>query len=197
MTTPDPFGSEDERAANALVSRAFRDVLREEKAAPLSGPTGFAEGNDASSFEPVWSHAPVSPEPPARREDHLIPSQTASPFTGGTGWLTEASRGSTPGYGARPYFLEHLTDTGPLGVPHGLTVPLPLGYHPASATQAFPLLNQPVNGHQPVWLDNAATTQKPLHVINAISPLPERGNSNLHPAAPPPPRRTTHPTNVG
>ena len=33
----------------------------------------------------------------------------------------------------------------------------------------FPILNQKINGHDLVYLDNAATTQKPLSVINAMN----------------------------
>ena len=33
----------------------------------------------------------------------------------------------------------------------------------------FPVLNQKVNGHDLVWLDNGATTQKPIQVIDKIS----------------------------
>ena len=33
----------------------------------------------------------------------------------------------------------------------------------------FPILNQQINGHQLVYLDNAATTQKPQSVINKIT----------------------------
>ena len=33
----------------------------------------------------------------------------------------------------------------------------------------FPVLNQKVNGHDLVWLDNGATTQKPNQVIDKIS----------------------------
>ena len=35
----------------------------------------------------------------------------------------------------------------------------------------FPILNQNVNGKKLVYLDNGATTQKPLCVIDAISDL--------------------------
>ncbi len=44
----------------------------------------------------------------------------------------------------------------------------------------FPILNQQVNGHPLVYLDNAATTQKPQAVIDAISHYYERDNSNVH-----------------
>ncbi len=47
----------------------------------------------------------------------------------------------------------------------------------------FPVLDQQVNGHRLVWLDNAATTQKPRHVIDAVSRFYESDNSNVHRAA--------------
>ena len=33
----------------------------------------------------------------------------------------------------------------------------------------FPILHQKVHGHPLIYFDNAATSQKPLKVINAIS----------------------------
>jgi cysteine desulfurase/selenocysteine lyase len=47
----------------------------------------------------------------------------------------------------------------------------------------FPILNERVNGRQLVWLDNAATTQKPKQVIDRISYFYEHENSNVHRAA--------------
>ena len=47
----------------------------------------------------------------------------------------------------------------------------------------FPILDQQVNGRQLVWLDNAATTQKPRAVIDRLSKFYERENSNIHRAA--------------
>jgi cysteine desulfurase / selenocysteine lyase len=47
----------------------------------------------------------------------------------------------------------------------------------------FPILHQKVNGKPLIWLDNAATTQKPQAVIDAISRFYERDNSNIHRAA--------------
>ncbi|HUZ76592.1 MAG TPA: cysteine desulfurase, partial [Chloroflexota bacterium] len=44
----------------------------------------------------------------------------------------------------------------------------------------FPILHQQVNGHPLIWLDNAATAQKPRAVIDAISHYYERDNSNVH-----------------
>ena len=44
----------------------------------------------------------------------------------------------------------------------------------------FPVLHQQVNGHDLVWLDNGATTQKPLQVIDKISDYYKNYNSNIH-----------------
>lgn len=44
----------------------------------------------------------------------------------------------------------------------------------------FPLLRQRVHGRRLVYLDNAATSQKPQVVIDAIGQYYERDNSNIH-----------------
>jgi len=53
----------------------------------------------------------------------------------------------------------------------------PLG---AEIRGEFPVLDQLVHGKPLVYLDNAATTQKPLRVIEALSRFYERDNSNVH-----------------
>ncbi len=44
----------------------------------------------------------------------------------------------------------------------------------------FPILAQEVNGHPLVYLDNAATTQKPRQVIEALVRYYETTNANIH-----------------
>ena len=46
--------------------------------------------------------------------------------------------------------------------------------------QDFPILHQKVNGHDLVYFDNAATTQKPKAVIQAIQNYYEKDNANVH-----------------
>lgn len=50
----------------------------------------------------------------------------------------------------------------------------------AKIRQDFPILHQTVNGRPLVYFDNAATSQKPLAVINAIDDYYRHYNSNIH-----------------
>jgi cysteine desulfurase / selenocysteine lyase len=47
----------------------------------------------------------------------------------------------------------------------------------------FPILQERVNGRPLIWLDNAATTQKPQSVIDRLKYYYEHENSNVHRAA--------------
>lgn len=46
--------------------------------------------------------------------------------------------------------------------------------------QEFPILQQRINGHPLVYLDNAATSQKPQVVIDTLSRYLARDNANVH-----------------
>ena len=52
-----------------------------------------------------------------------------------------------------------------------------------SIRRDFPILQEKVNGKPLIWLDNAATTQKPQSVIDRIAYFYEHENSNVHRAA--------------
>lgn len=51
---------------------------------------------------------------------------------------------------------------------------------PKDIKSYFPILNQEINGHPLVYLDSAATSQKPIQVIEAISNYYNLDNSNVH-----------------
>jgi cysteine desulfurase/selenocysteine lyase len=53
-------------------------------------------------------------------------------------------------------------------------------FHAARARVDFPILRQKVRGKPLVYLDNAATTQKPRAVIDAIARYYEEENANVH-----------------
>ena len=70
-----------------------------------------------------------------------------------------------------------------------LNAPVPTGvagfgfFDVDSVRRDFPVLHQRVHDKPLAWFDNAATTQKPQHVIDTISRYYAHDNSNIHRAA--------------
>jgi cysteine desulfurase/selenocysteine lyase len=56
----------------------------------------------------------------------------------------------------------------------------PSSFDVAAIRAQFPALQQQVHGKPLVYLDNAATTQKPLCVIEAVNQFYQRDNANIH-----------------
>jgi cysteine desulfurase/selenocysteine lyase len=56
-------------------------------------------------------------------------------------------------------------------------------FDPHAIRREFPILEETVNGRRLVWLDNAATTQKPNAVIDRLTHYYRHENSNIHRAA--------------
>jgi cysteine desulfurase/selenocysteine lyase len=50
----------------------------------------------------------------------------------------------------------------------------------AAIRRDFPILNQQINGHPLVYLDNAASSQKPVQVIEAVDQYYRLDNANVH-----------------
>jgi cysteine desulfurase/selenocysteine lyase len=55
-----------------------------------------------------------------------------------------------------------------------------MGLDPARIADDFPILHQSVHGHRLVYLDNAATTQKPVAVLDALKRYYQADNANVH-----------------
>jgi cysteine desulfurase/selenocysteine lyase len=72
------------------------------------------------------------------------------------------------------------TSSGGIG---NLNLSSPGNFDVEAIRRDFPILQERVNGHQLVWLDNAATTQKPTAVIDRLSFFYSHENSNIHRAA--------------
>ena len=53
-------------------------------------------------------------------------------------------------------------------------------FDPVMIRREFPTLEQAVNGRPLVYLDNAATSQKPKVVLDALRSYYEDDNSNVH-----------------
>jgi cysteine desulfurase/selenocysteine lyase len=56
----------------------------------------------------------------------------------------------------------------------------PMGLDVERIKADFPILVEPINGHRLVYLDSAATSQKPRVVINAILDYYRKSNANVH-----------------
>jgi cysteine desulfurase/selenocysteine lyase len=61
-----------------------------------------------------------------------------------------------------------------------LAVSHAFGFDVERVRRDFPILHRPVRGRQLVYLDNAATTQKPRQVIDRLVRYYEEENSNVH-----------------
>jgi cysteine desulfurase/selenocysteine lyase len=134
---------------------------------PMSSPGSFYFLDGAPSYP---SAAPTSPGfGHLTVPDLTVPNPPDPASTGTSG---------PPRTGAPFYFVP----TESAGVPA-----LPADAHPAFDVQEvrrdFPILSEVVNGRPLVWLDNAATTQKPTAVIDRLVEFYSRENSNIHRAA--------------
>lgn len=117
------------------------------------------------------------------QQDQAAPSASGPSQNGSTNIVS-----SLPGYTADAftpdYYFLRQADSSPLATIPG--APLPR-FSPTLSVldiegirRDFPALHQSVNGKPLIWLDNAATTQKPQSVIDAIARFYSRDNSNIH-----------------
>src|SRR3989344_4509850 len=53
-------------------------------------------------------------------------------------------------------------------------------YSPENIREDFPILSKKIHGKELVYLDNAATTQKPRQVLEAIDNYYREHNANIH-----------------
>jgi len=89
---------------------------------------------------------------------------------------------TSPSLGSSFYFLDEITLPARAG-----QVPDIASTHPPFDVNAikrdFPILKEFIHGNPLIWLDNAATTQKPQAVIDRLSYFYQHENSNIHRAA--------------
>ncbi|MEW5743357.1 MAG: family 2A encapsulin nanocompartment cargo protein cysteine desulfurase [Myxococcota bacterium] len=134
-----------------------------------------AAGPAAPRGLPATSLSPVSPFSVTPNFDALF-AGVALPFAlTASVPLVDAAEPRTPVIASVPFELAPTS--------HGLPS---LGngvFDPYALRREFPILEQRVNGRRLVWLDNAATTQKPRAVIDRLSRYYETENSNIHRAA--------------
>jgi cysteine desulfurase / selenocysteine lyase len=171
------------------------------RASGLPSTRGFSDSAPMPAFSfleelrPLFSYPPSVPGPlPAALEiDPLInaslPNLELPQEFSRSPDLTELA-----GYGSLGFlegnrnldFAEPAHHHQPLGIETDVPRDLSLSSYPFDAEaikRDFPILRERVNGRPLVWLDNAATTQKPQSVIDRLKYFYEHENSNVHRAA--------------
>ena len=132
---------------------------------PAEAPNPFAQPNPTtgllSSKPAAPAAAPASPlDAVNETEAYYFLPQPAPPAAAPTQGAAPAGAAAKPS--ASPYGRQFEVET---------------------VRKDFPALHQRIHGKPLIWLDNAATTQKPQAVIDAISRFYSRDNSNIHRAA--------------
>jgi cysteine desulfurase / selenocysteine lyase len=189
------------RMANAFFTALPGVLPADAGTADAALPTPAAEGTGtgpAASLSPFyfldyagsgWQALEGSAAAPLPGFAALIPQPSALPSALDLDALraTQAptsrlgAAAPTPGSSPAFYFLDpRLPDADVQALPG-------LGQHPpfnvAAIRRDFPILAERVNGRPLIWLDNAATTQKPQAVIDRLAHFYAHENSNIHRAA--------------
>jgi cysteine desulfurase/selenocysteine lyase len=151
---------------------------------PVHAPTVIpAVPVSAAPFAPAAPPVAMPTTAPAFSSPPAVSPQVASPATDSSG--LKAFVGRIRG-------LDHLElprvfdgGTPPLAHPSAATaaptISAPSGFLDIAAIRRdFPILQEKVHGKPLAWFDNAATTQKPQAVIDAISHFYAHDNSNIH-----------------
>jgi cysteine desulfurase/selenocysteine lyase len=188
------------------ISRIADRLLREaiDAATPLGGvdPAGFAAAAPVPASMPErLPQAPAAAPLPVHQfpEVPVAAIRAASPV-GGTPLPVAAPAGADLG-GLRQFVAQvrggpqrALPDVRLRGLAHDAarsepgsplisTLPATGPFDVAAVRRDFPILSEQVHGKPLVWLDNAATTQKPQVVIDALAHFYAHDNSNIHRAA--------------
>jgi cysteine desulfurase/selenocysteine lyase len=154
-------------------------------AAPVDAPRVLPAGELHPAESPAPFAAPLSFEGLGAANPSWF--DTLPVFDGGSS-LADAPTAYWPA-GELP--VSNAPPLGASGLPFQIEPVSELSVRPSSGTpfdphalrREFPILQEQVNGRRLVWLDNAATTQKPRQVIDRLSTYYERENSNVHRAA--------------
>jgi cysteine desulfurase/selenocysteine lyase len=177
----DPLRRDIDGAAARLVRAALAAAGGGEAGRAIPADPGSGAGVRASPAPEVErlpakvaaAHVPVAPVA-------LAPVGTAVPL--------RSSPPQTDLSGLRRFIgqvrgIDHRAVRGPVvrSVPMAFA-PQPSGgaFDVERVRRDFPILHQQVHGHPLAWLDNAATTQKPQVVIDALSRFYATDNSNIH-----------------
>ncbi|PKU23075.1 aminotransferase class V [Telmatospirillum siberiense] len=123
---------------------------------------------------PAMPDAAIAPPRPSAAPPPSSPDQPLS-FTSEKKAVGNRTDPATlPNRNSIPWTLE----LRPESVPKSEPIPRP--FDPLALKGDFPILREKVHGRPLIWLDNAATTQKPQAVIDRLSHFYAHENSNIH-----------------
>jgi cysteine desulfurase/selenocysteine lyase len=200
-----PYGGYDPSSIPGGTMPTGAEALYFLNEAPLAVPTAKAAPTNVAPFAPGVLSAPptITPDvppttvpsgapPPAAvpgmpqpsvplgsLESAAAPAPDALYFQRGGEAFVPAQAAPSPAASAD--FGALVLDLRPELVPDLGTATRP--FDPYTVKRDFPILRQQVHGKPLIWLDNAATTQKPQSVIDRLSYFYEHENSNIHRAA--------------
>lgn len=184
--TPGGFSADQLAAATAQL----RGELTAYSSAATEPVAVTPKGANNSDLTPVppwlpgksFDSPPGDDNPPPRAEAAPIPPSLPGnavrevPITGLQTFVAGIrSGGFTPWGSATP---AQPSPAAAATAPWSMSTPRP--FDVGAIRRDFPILSQRVHGRPLVWLDNAATTQKPQCVIDALSSFYGRDNSNIH-----------------
>jgi cysteine desulfurase/selenocysteine lyase len=158
-------------------------------------PPGLIPGANLMPASPTQALTPVNRAPamlPAAPAGNGVPDKLFSAVPAYEPRMGGALLGVAPPSSAQPlgapqfYFLDELAapggqETAARDEPYARLPVADFDVH--AVRRDFPTLGERINGHQLVWLDNAATTHKPQAVIDRIAQFYAHENSNIHRAA--------------
>ena len=154
------------------------------EATHLQATPGTPSGEHAPGSEDTYQFGePRCHEGGVSRQDHGSPSASLQSKEGSNNIVS-----SLPGYSAEIftpdyYFLRHADSASQSSIPSAPVSrfsPTLSVLDIEAIRRDFPALHQSVHGKPLIWLDNAATTQKPQSVIDTIARFYSRDNSNIH-----------------
>ena len=165
------------------VSGSSPYFLHVEKAAPLAAVLSFPPVGEMFSLPgvPGLQSVPGVPGMPSSPPTDLqtLPHAASTPaIPGSSAYFPNNEK--APVTAAPPLRAESLEFRPDVVPDMGLPV---RPFDPNIVRRDFPILQEQVNGRPLVWLDNAATTQKPNAVIDRVSSFYRHENSNIHRAA--------------
>jgi cysteine desulfurase / selenocysteine lyase len=192
LTTASPFYFMDgagaingiSTAPSELSSRPERSVVEGPAVASVPASSPFSQpmpAFDRALFPSFATGVPTLPPlPPLLNENDakaLLTGPSSLYFLDDGGLLTASDKAAKKASVPEPTTaMSHPAAVGDLKLPRNQ-------FDVGSVRRDFPILQERVHGRPLIWLDNAATTQKPQSVIDRISYFYEHENSNIHRAA--------------